>query len=113
NTLGVFEREIEAIAAAVHEVGALLYCDGANMNALLGVAKPGHMGADVLQFNLHKTFSTPHGGGGPGAGPVAGKKVRAPDVPVPRVVRGERGWALSEDAPQSIGRIRAFYGNFG
>src|SRR4029450_7866126 len=110
NTLGVFEREIEAIAAAVHEVGALLYCDGANMNALMGVAKPGHMGADVLQFNLHKTFSTPHGGGGPGAGPVAVKKVLAPYLPGPRV---GGGGALREDAPQSIGRIRAFYGNFG
>src|SRR4029450_7052690 len=110
NTLGVFEREIEAIAAAVHEVGALLYLDGANMNALLGVAKPGHMGADVLQFNLHKTFSTPHGGGGPGAGAVAVKRVLADFLPVPRIVRGDAGYDLSDDFPKSIGRIRAFFG---
>jgi glycine dehydrogenase subunit 2 len=113
NTLGVFERDIARVAATVHDKGGLVYLDGANMNALLGVAKPGHMGADVLQFNLHKTFSTPHGGGGPGAGPVAVKQVLAPYLPVPRIVRGERGLTLSEDAPRSIGRIRAFYGNFG
>jgi glycine dehydrogenase subunit 2 len=113
NTLGLFENDIERVAATVHDKGGLVYLDGANMNALLGVAKPGHMGADVLQFNLHKTFSTPHGGGGPGAGPVAVKKVLAPYLPVPRVVRGEHGWTLSEEAPQSIGRVRAFYGNFG
>jgi glycine dehydrogenase subunit 2 len=113
NTLGVFERDIVRVAATVHDKGGLVYLDGANMNALLGVAKPGHMGADVLQFNLHKTFSTPHGGGGPGAGPVAVREVLAPYLPVPRIVRGEGGWILSEDAPQSIGRIRAFYGNFG
>jgi glycine dehydrogenase subunit 2 len=113
NTLGVFEKDITRIAATVHEVGGLVYLDGANMNALLGVAKPGHMGADVLQFNLHKTFSTPHGGGGPGAGPVAVKRVLADYLPVPRVFRSADGFALSEDHPKSIGRIRAFYGNFG
>ena len=113
NTLGIFEKDIARIADAVHEKGGLVYLDGANMNALLGVAKPGHMGADVLQFNLHKTFSTPHGGGGPGAGPVAVKAILAEHLPVPRVVRGERGYELSENFPKSIGRIRAFYGNFG
>jgi glycine dehydrogenase subunit 2 len=113
NTLGIFEKDIVRVAAAVHEKGGLVYLDGANMNALLGVAKPGHMGADVLQFNLHKTFSTPHGGGGPGAGPVAVKSILAEHLPVPRVVRGERGYELSENFPKSIGRIRAFYGNFG
>jgi glycine dehydrogenase subunit 2 len=113
NTLGLFEQDIVRIAAAVHDKGGLVYLDGANMNALLGVAKPGHMGADVLQFNLHKTFSTPHGGGGPGAGPVAVTRRLADYLPVPRVVRGEGGYALREDFPKSIGRIRAFYGNFG
>jgi len=113
NTLGLFEKDIVKIAAAVHEKGGLVYLDGANMNALLGVAKPGHMGADVMQFNLHKTFSTPHGGGGPGAGPVAVRSVLADFLPIPRVVkRGDR-YDLSEDLPKSIGRIRAFYGNFG
>ena len=113
NTLGLFEKDIVRVAAAIHEKGGLVYLDGANMNALLGVAKPGHMGADVLQFNLHKTFSTPHGGGGPGAGPVAVKAVLADYLPVPRVVRGERGYELRSDLSKSIGRIRAFYGNFG
>jgi glycine cleavage system P protein (glycine dehydrogenase) subunit 2 len=113
NTLGLFERDIVRIADAVHQKGGLVYLDGANMNALLGVAKPGHMGADVLQFNLHKTFSTPHGGGGPGAGPVAVKRVLADYLPVPRVVRGDAGYHLSHDFPKSIGRVRAFFGNFG
>jgi glycine dehydrogenase subunit 2 len=113
NTLGVFERSIQAIADAVHEAGALLYCDGANMNALLGVAKPGAMGADVLQFNLHKTFSTPHGGGGPGAGPVAVSERLEPYLPTPRLVRDASGWRWSEDFPKSIGRVRSFHGNVG
>jgi len=113
NTLGIFEREIAAIADAVHEAGALLYCDGANMNALLGVAKPGDMGADVLQFNLHKTFSTPHGGGGPGAGPVAVSSRLEEYLPTPRLVRDASGWRWSEDFPHAIGRVRSFHGNFG
>jgi glycine dehydrogenase subunit 2 len=113
NTLGLFEQDIVRIAATIHDKGGLVYLDGANMNALLGVAKPGHMGADVLQFNLHKTFSTPHGGGGPGAGPVAVTRPLADYLPVPRVVRGEQGYVLREDFPKSIGRIRAFHGNFG
>ncbi|MBI3798210.1 MAG: aminomethyl-transferring glycine dehydrogenase subunit GcvPB, partial [Deltaproteobacteria bacterium] len=113
NTLGLFEREIVAITQALHAHGALVYMDGANLNALMGVAKPGHMGADVIQFNLHKTFSTPHGGGGPGAGPVGVKKVLEPYLPIPRLVREEGGYRWSEAFPQSIGKIRAFYGNFG
>jgi glycine dehydrogenase subunit 2 len=113
NTLGVFERDIAAIAAAVHDAGALLYCDGANLNALLGVAKPGDMGADVLQFNLHKTFSTPHGGGGPGAGPVAVSARLEDYLPTPRLVRDAGGWRWSEDFPRAIGRVRSFHGNFG
>jgi glycine dehydrogenase subunit 2 len=113
NTLGVFEREIVAIADAVHAVGGLVYMDGANMNALLGVAKPGHMGADVLQFNLHKTFSTPHGGGGPGAGPVAVREALADYLPVPRITRRGDAFELTDDHPRSIGRVHGFHGNFG
>src|SRR5262245_26903398 len=113
NTLGLFEEEIEDIAAAVHAKGGLLYMDGANMNALVGVAKPGHMGVDVMQFNLHKTFSTPHGGGGPGAGPVAVRAPLAEYLPVPRLVRRDAALAWSDDFPKSVGRLRAFYGNFG
>lgn len=114
NTLGLFETDIVEIAAAVHEVGALVYMDGANSNALMGVAKPGHMGADVLQFNLHKTFSTPHGGGGPGSGPVAVRSHLEKYLPRPRIVRGEDGLLCwDNDCPDSIGRIRSFYGNFG
>ena len=113
STLGLFERDIRRIADAVHARGALVYIDGANMNALCGVSRPGDIGADVLHINLHKTFSTPHGGGGPGAGPVCVKKHLAPFLPVPRVVQTETGYRLSEDAPQSIGRVRTFHGNFG
>jgi glycine dehydrogenase subunit 2 len=87
--------------------------DGANLNAILGVARPGDMGVDVMQFNLHKTFSTPHGGGGPGAGPVAVRRALADYLPIPRLVRGSHGLGWSEDAPKSVGRLRAFYGNFG
>ena len=112
NTLGLFEEDIEAIAAVVHERGGLVYIDGANMNALLGVAKPGDMGADVMQFNLHKTFSTPHGGGGPGAGPVAVREVLADYLPVPRLVRGESG-SPGRGVSEVVGRVRSFYGNFG
>ncbi len=113
NTLGVFERDIVAIGQAVHDAGALLYCDGANMNALLGVAKPGDMGADVLQFNLHKTFSTPHGGGGPGAGPVAVSERLERYLPAPRLVREGETWRWRDDFPAAIGRMRSFHGNFG
>ena len=113
NTLGLFERDIVQIAELVHAQGGLVYMDGANLNALMGVAKPGHMGADVIQFNLHKTFSTPHGGGGPGAGPVGVKKILEPYLPLPRVVAEGAGYRWSENFPRSIGRIRSFFGNFG
>ncbi len=113
NTLGLFEREILQISEIVHAQGGLVYLDGANLNALLGVAKPGHMGADVMQINLHKTFSTPHGGGGPGAGPVAVGAALEPYLPVPRLVRTDEGLRWSEDFPRTIGRMRTFYGNFG
>ena len=113
NTLGLFEREIREIAAAVHGAGGLVYIDGANLNALAGVSRPGDMGADVLHINLHKTFSTPHGGGGPGAGPVCVKKILEPFLPLPRVVPGDRGFRLVDEAPLSIGRVRTFQGNYG
>ncbi len=113
NTLGVFEREIVQIADLMHAHGALVYMDGANLNALMGAAKPGHMGADVIHFNLHKTFSTPHGGGGPGAGPVGVKKILEPYLPVPRVIQEQGVYRWSEEFPDSIGRVRSFFGNFG
>ena len=114
NTLGIFEDKIHKIADIVHEHGALLYMDGANMNALAGVARPGDFGVDILHLNLHKTFSTPHGGGGPGAGPVAVKKFLQPFLPVPQLEEGPDGrLRLSYDHPQSIGRVRAYVGNFG
>jgi len=113
NTMGIFEAEIREIAAALHERGALLYVDGANLNALLGVAKPGDMGADIVHLNLHKTFSTPHGGGGPGAGPIAVKRELEPFLPAPRIVRRDDRFDFDYDRPDSIGALRAFYGNFG
>ena len=113
NTLGIFEPQIQEIAAALHERGALLYLDGANMNALLGVAKPGDMGGDIVQLNLHKTFSTPHGGGGPGAGPVAVKRNLEPFLPMPRLRHTATGCEFDPDRPDSIGRMRSFHGNFG
>jgi glycine dehydrogenase subunit 2 len=113
NTLGLFESDIERVAAIVHEHGGLVYMDGANMNALMGVARPGDMGVDVMQFNLHKTFSTPHGGGGPGAGPVAVRAALADYLPVPRLVRGKDGYRWDETTGKSVGRVRSFYGNFG
>ncbi|HVN64082.1 MAG TPA: aminomethyl-transferring glycine dehydrogenase subunit GcvPB, partial [Candidatus Binataceae bacterium] len=114
STMGIFEPEIQEIAAILHERGALLYIDGANMNALLGVAKPGDMGADIVQINLHKTFSTPHGGGGPGAGPVAVKKHLEPFLPMPRIAATANGeYGFDSNRPDSIGRLRSFHGNFG
>jgi len=113
NTLGVFEREIDEICRVVHSGGGLVYLDGANLNAFVGVARPGDMGVDVMHSNLHKTFSTPHGGGGPGSGPVGVKKPLERFLPVPRVVRVESGWRLREDFPDSIGKVHSFYGNFG
>jgi glycine dehydrogenase subunit 2 len=113
NTLGLFEEQIEEVARAVHARGGLVYMDGANMNALMGVAKPGDMGVDVMQFNLHKTFSTPHGGGGPGAGPVAVRAILRDYLPAPRIVRDGATLRWSEDCPKSVGRVRSFHGNFG
>jgi glycine dehydrogenase subunit 2 len=114
NTLGLFEKNIEDVAAVVHEKGGLMYLDGANLNALMGVAKPGDMGVDVLHMNLHKTFSTPHGGGGPGAGPVAVKERLRDYLPVPRIIKQPVGrFELLEACGKSIGRVRSFFGNFG
>ncbi len=113
NTLGVFEENIVQVAGILHAAGAMLYMDGANMNALAGVARPGDFGVDVMHLNLHKTFSTPHGGGGPGSGPVAVKKHLEPFLPLPRLKRAGEQWAWDYDGPESIGRVRAFYGNFG
>ena len=114
STLGVFEERIAEIAEILHQRGALLYMDGANMNALAGVARPGDFGVDVMHLNLHKTFSTPHGGGGPGAGPVLVKKILEPFLPVPVVVQKEDGkFALDINRPKSVGRVRAYCGNFG
>jgi glycine dehydrogenase subunit 2 len=114
NTLGVFERRISEIARRVHAVGGLVYLDGANMNAILGVARPGDFGADMMHYNPHKTFSGPHGGGGPGAGPVAVTETLAPYLPAPIVVRDAQGvYRLDYDRPRSIGRVRAFFANTG
>ena len=113
NTLGLFESSIVEICQLVHERGGLVYCDGANLNALLGIARPGDLGIDVMHFNLHKTFSTPHGGGGPGAGPVGVTKELAPFLPLPVVVQEGESYRLCFERPHSIGRLKAFYGNFG
>ena len=112
NTLGLFERNIETVAAVIHEKGGLLYCDGANANAFLGKTRPGDLGFDVIQLNLHKTFSTPHGCGGPGSGPVGVAPVLVPYLPVPRIVKEGNRFALQKDSPDSIGRVKAFFGNF-
>ncbi|MBO9540655.1 aminomethyl-transferring glycine dehydrogenase subunit GcvPB [bacterium] len=113
NTLGLFEEDILEIAQVVHETGALLYYDGANLNAIMGAVRPGDMGFDVMHLNLHKTMSTPHGGGGPGAGPVAVAKRLVPYLPTPTVEFADGQYFLSFDRPESIGRVRAFFGNFG
>jgi glycine dehydrogenase subunit 2 len=113
NTLGLFEKEIREICRIVHDAGGLVYMDGANMNALVGWARPGDMGVDVIHLNLHKTFSTPHGGGGPGSGPCCCTEELEPFLPVPRVVRDGDRFRLDYDRPHSIGRVKAFYGNFG
>ena len=113
NTLGLFEENILQIADIIHSKGGLVYCDGANMNAVMGVAQLGKIGVDVMQLNLHKTFSTPHGGGGPGSGPVCVKKELEPFLPVPRIVQKEGRYALDENRPDSIGKLQTFYGNFG
>jgi len=113
NTLGLYESAMPELTRLVHEKGGLVYGDGANMNAVLGRARPGDVGVDVMQYNLHKTFTTPHGGGGPGSGPVAFKKVLEPFQPLPVVVRKSDGFDLDFARPSSIGRVRSFYGNFG
>jgi glycine dehydrogenase subunit 2 len=113
NTLGVFEKDILQIATLAHQAGALLYYDGANLNALVGVARPGDMGFDVVHLNLHKTFSTPHGGGGPGAGPVGVAERLVDFLPTPTVERDGDRFRLDDARPRSIGKVRSFYGNFG
>jgi glycine dehydrogenase subunit 2 len=113
NTLGLFEPQIERIARMIHEAGGLVYLDGANMNAILGIARPGDFGADLMHFNPHKTFSGPHGGGGPGAGPIAVAQRLADYLPTPIVVKDGSGYRLDYDRPKSIGRVRSFFGNVG
>jgi len=113
NTLGIFERNVGEMARLIHDAGALLYLDGANLNAMVGLASPGRMGFDFAHINLHKTFSTPHGGGGPGGGVLCVKDELEPYLPVPMLIREEERWRWSEDRPRSIGRVHSFYGNFG
>ncbi|MBN2155796.1 MAG: aminomethyl-transferring glycine dehydrogenase subunit GcvPB [Candidatus Lokiarchaeota archaeon] len=113
NTLGLFDRNILKITEIVHRYGGLAYYDGANMNAMMGKCKPGEMGFDIIHLNLHKTFSTPHGGGGPGSGPVGVKKFLTEYLPNPRIVYNDKKYTLSEVATKSIGKVKAFYGNFG
>jgi glycine dehydrogenase subunit 2 len=113
NTLGFFDEHIAEIAEIIHRAGGLLYYDGANLNAVVGCCRPGDMGFDVVHLNLHKTFSTPHGGGGPGSGPVGVKKALVPFLPKPLITKNGEKFALDYDRPQSIGQVRSFYGNFG
>jgi glycine dehydrogenase subunit 2 len=113
NTLGLFEENLQEIADIVHSKGGLVYCDGANMNAVMGIVQMGKIGVDLMHLNLHKTFSTPHGGGGPGSGPVCVKKHLEPFLPVPRVVQEDGRFLLAEHYPESIGKLQAFHGNFG
>jgi glycine dehydrogenase subunit 2 len=113
NTLGLFERNIREVCRIVHDAGGLVYMDGANMNALVGVARPGDMGVDVIHLNLHKTFSTPHGGGGPGSGPCCCSKQLEPFLPVPRIAKDGDTFGLDYQQPQTIGRVKAFLGNYG
>ena len=112
NTLGLFEQDIKAIAEIVHEQGGLLYYDGANLNAITAIARPGDMGFDVVHFNLHKTFATPHGGGGPGSGPVGVKEHLTPFLPAPLVEYHDGKYRFDYDRPKSLGRVKEFYGNF-
>jgi len=111
NTLGLFEKDIEEIASLVHEAGGQVYMDGANLNAIMGISKPGDFGVDVMHFNLHKTFSTPHGCGGPGAGPIGVAKHLAPHLPIPRVIKEKEGYRLLTDLPGTIGQTRSFSSN--
>ena len=112
NTLGFFEENIREIAEIIHSKDGMVYCDGANMNAVMGVVRMGEIGVDVLHLNLHKTFSTPHGGGGPGAGPVCVRSHLEPFLPVPRIIMENETYSLSEDYPNSVGKLHTFYGNF-
>lgn len=113
NTLGLFDHQIGEIADLVHAAGGLIYLDGANMNAILGITRPGDFGADMMHFNPHKTFSGPHGGGGPGAGPICVTERLGPYLPKPIVIKNDTGYALDHDRPHSIGRVRSFFGNVG
>src|SRR4030067_2402142 len=118
NTLGLFESKVTEIARIIHDAGAILYMDGANLNALLGITRPGEMGFDIVHFNLHKTFSTPHGGGGPGAGPIGVKKFLADFLPVPQVEKktdksGKETFYFDWKKKNTIGKPHTFYGNFG
>src|SRR5947209_3317608 len=114
STLGLFEKDILEITRLAHEQGAQMYYDGANLNAFVGITRPGDMGFDVVHLNLHKTMSTPHGGGGPGAGPVGVKARLIPFLPSPLVAKKEDGsFYFDSNIPQSIGRVKGFYGNFG
>src|SRR5690606_12610109 len=117
NTCGLFERDIVEIARMVHAVGAFFYCDGANFNALVGRVRPADLGIDAMHINLHKTFSTPHGGGGPGSGPVVLSAALAPFAPYPWIVRDDSGFRLVEapegEAGRSFGRMKAFHGQMG
>ncbi|ACO83868.1 aminomethyl-transferring glycine dehydrogenase subunit GcvPB [Clostridium botulinum] len=113
STLGLFEKDIKLISELVHEAGGLLYYDGANLNAIMGIARPGDMGFDVCHLNMHKTFSTPHGGGGPGSGPVGVKKHLAKFLPIPTVEKENDKFILDYNRPDSLGKIRSLYGNFG
>jgi len=112
NTLGIFEDEILEISKLVHDAGALLYYDGANINAIIGRERPGDMGFDIVHLNLHKTFSTPHGGGGPGSGPVGVKINLEKFLPIPRICKNKNRFFFDYDVPDSIGKIKGFYGNF-
>jgi glycine dehydrogenase subunit 2 len=112
NTLGLFERNIGEVAEIIHAKGGFLYCDGANANAFMGEVKPGDLGFDVIQLNLHKTFSTPHGCGGPGSGPVGVVERLVPYLPIPRIIKVDNRYEWNYDCPDSIGRVKAFYGNF-
>jgi len=113
NTAGLFESDIVEIAQIIHDCGGILYYDGANLNAIMGITNPGRMGFDIAHLNLHKTFATPHGGGGPGAGVIAADEKMAPYLPVPRVVKKGRKFSLDYDRPKSIGKVKTAYGNFG
>jgi glycine dehydrogenase subunit 2 len=113
NTLGLFEEHIKEISDIVHDKGGLIFCDGANLNAIMGISRPGDIGIDIIQLNLHKTFSTPHGGGGPGSGPVGVKSFLEPYLPKPRIKKKGERFFLDYNHPKSIGRLRAFHMNFG